>query len=303
MKDLNFIAIDFETANSEYSTICQIGMACFENGELIREESQLINPKTHFDAMNIAKHGITPQKVEGYPTFPEFYPEFLNRINNQIAIHHQPFDFSAYCQACEFHNLEYANTYWLDNAAVVRRTWEQFSKKGYGLKNVANYLGIEFSHHDACEDARTAGLIFIEACKLTGNTIEKWAELVEAKRIKPYHSEPSLQRIRGEVLKPNTYSTINHNYFYGKKVVISGTYDNWPDRNNLALILKNMGADIDSAVSDKTNILCAGNGVGPSKLKKMQTNIEAGKEASVLNEVEILELLVDFQFENNNQEG
>ncbi len=292
IKDLNFVAIDFETANSNYSSICQIGLVFFEKGKIVKEESQLINPETHFDGMNINIHGITPEKVEGSPSFTEFYPELFNRINEQVVIHHQPFDHSAYCQACELHGLEESNTYWLNNAAVVRRVWEQFRTKGYGLKNVAKYLGIKFKHHDACEDARAAGLIFVEACRISGKSIEQWGTDVEKHRIKKPKTGPSKQDISGELLKPLKNVENSNNSFFGKKVVISGTYTSWPDRKDLANILRKLGADIDKTVGVNTNILCAGAGVGPSKMKKMQKNIDNDKDAQIIKEDEILKMLI-----------
>lgn len=294
IENLNFVAIDFETANSDYSSICQIGMSFFENGELVREESHFIDPCTHFDGVNVNIHGITAEHVKDSKTFAEFYPELCNKINDQVVVHHQPFDYSAYCQACELHGFERSNAYWLNTASVVRRTWKQFSQKGYGLKNVANHLGIDFKHHDACEDARTAGLILIEACKITGNSIEEWAASIEGRRIKPPKQGPSFQKITGNLLRTNTEHCANtNNPFFGKKVVISGTYMNWPDRKELAMILKNLGADIDSSVSANTNLLCAGSGVGPAKVAKMQKNMDDGKEAAILCEEEILEMLIE----------
>lgn len=42
----------------------------------------------------------------------------------------------------------------LDSAMIVRRAWpEQFGQRGWGLANVAIFLGIRFRHHDALEDA------------------------------------------------------------------------------------------------------------------------------------------------------
>ena len=32
---MNFLAIDIETANADYSSICQIGIAEFENGQVV----------------------------------------------------------------------------------------------------------------------------------------------------------------------------------------------------------------------------------------------------------------------------
>ena len=53
----------------------------------------------------------------------------------------------------------------LDSARVARRTWENLAWKGYGLYNVCQYLGYEFAHHDALEDAKAAGHILINAIK------------------------------------------------------------------------------------------------------------------------------------------
>lgn len=290
-EDLTFVAIDFETANADYSSICQVGMVFFENGNIVREISQLINPMTHFDGFNIGKHRITPADVAHQPTFVDYYTELYPILNNQVAVHHQPFDRLAFHQACDKWQVEPPFTYWLDNAAVVRRTWAQFQKKGYALKNVADYLGIEFNHHDACEDARAAGLVFLEACHITGRGVEKWSYEVDHNGISPKQKGPSRQKITGDLLKFSDFCDCSENYFTGKKVVISGTYQMWPDRKELAQIIKSFGADIDSSVSDKTNILCAGNGVGPSKMDKMQKNIEAGKDAVILNETEIDEIL------------
>jgi len=83
-----------------------------------------------------------------------------------------------------------------------------------------------------------------------------------------------------------------NNPFYGKKVVISGTYQKWTNRRDLAKILKSYGADIDTSITKKTNILCAGNGVGPKKLEKMQTRIDKGEEAQILDEQQLINLLI-----------
>ena len=41
----------------------------------------------------------------------------------------------------------------------------------------------------------------------------------------------------------------------------------------------------------KTNYLCKGNGVGPSKLAKMQKKIDSGEDAHIIDEDEIIKLL------------
>ena len=287
----SFVAIDFETANFDYSSICQVGIVCFDNGSITKSINQLIDPEDYFSGFHINKHKIQPTDVEGMPTFEEYFPELVEIINNNIIVHHQPFDKCAFDQACEKYSLDPPLCYWLDNAKIVKRTWPERAKKGYGLKETAKMLNIFFKHHDAEEDAKAAGLILIEACKCNGLNIHELITNVYEKRI--YNkSTKHPQRLTGDVLKPDLNKVENtNNPFYNKKVVISGTYQTWPDRTDLAKIIKNLGADIDSSVSKRTNILCAGMGVGPSKISKMQQNIDDGCDAVILYEKEILELL------------
>ena len=112
-------------------------------------------------------------------------------------------------------------------------------------------------------------------------------------RISQNFEELSLHvKISSDLLKPDfEHVKDKENYFYGKKVVISGIYDNWPDRNELAMTIKDLGADIDTSVTKRTNILIAGDGVGPSKLSKMIANINEGREAVILNETDVVGIL------------
>jgi hypothetical protein len=64
--------------------------------------------------------------------------------------------------------LEPFSTEWLDSAKVARRARpERFAKTGYGLANITGFLGIEFKHHDALEDARGAGEVILSAMRAT----------------------------------------------------------------------------------------------------------------------------------------
>ncbi len=56
------------------------------------------------------------------------------------------------------------------------------------------------------------------------------------------------------------------NFFYAKKVVITGVYDDYPDRNDLAKLFWECGADIDRGIGVKTEFLIVGDEAGPKKL-------------------------------------
>lgn len=79
-------------------------------------------------------------------------------------------------------------------------------------------------------------------------------------------------------------------FFYGKKVVISGEFDEFPVRPELAEYLWNIGADVDTSVSQKTDFLFCGSGVGPSKLQAAKAN-----GTTLLYEEDILNYLPNFK--------
>lgn len=59
-------------------------------------------------------------------------------------------------------------------------------------------------------------------------------------------------------------------FFYGKKVVITGDFESFPFREELARLVWETGADIDTAVGKRTNIAIVGSSdVGPSKMEKI----------------------------------
>ena len=64
---MNFVAIDVETANPDFASICQVGVAAFRDGSLHDTWESLVNPEDYFDEMNIAVHGIDEQAVRGAP--------------------------------------------------------------------------------------------------------------------------------------------------------------------------------------------------------------------------------------------
>jgi DNA polymerase-3 subunit epsilon len=171
---MDFVAIDVETANPDLSSICQVGIASFRNGELVDAWVSLVNPETDFSPFNITIHGIDEDQVQHAPNWGEVFPQVAARLQDQIVVSHTAFDQRALAQACDRFNLAKCACTWLDSSRVVRTAWPQFSKAGFGLPKMAAYLGIDYQAHDALEDARCAGLLVLRAVDLTGRTPEQW---------------------------------------------------------------------------------------------------------------------------------
>ena len=171
---MDFIALDVETANPDLASICQIGVARFESGQVTSEFSTLVDPQDYFDFVNVSIHGIDEDAVGGAPTFAEIAPKINAWLDGAICATHTHFDRSAIHQACSKHGALIPNCDWLDTARVARRTWQEVAQKGYGLGNLASKLGIEFKHHDALEDAKAAGKILCLAIQESGLDLAAW---------------------------------------------------------------------------------------------------------------------------------
>lgn len=176
---MDFVVIDVETANADLSSICQVGIASFRDGELADAWVSLVNPEDYFSPINISIHGTDEYQVEDAPTWKEVFPHIRFLLQGRIVVSHTPFDRAALARACERAYISGCECTWLDSARVVRRTWPEFSRSGYGLSNVAAHFGVEYKAHDALEDARCAGLLLLRAIGETGLSPEQWLARVE----------------------------------------------------------------------------------------------------------------------------
>ncbi|MGL5892541.1 MAG: exonuclease domain-containing protein, partial [Bacteroidia bacterium] len=67
---MNFIAIDFETANNARSSICSMGAAIVQNGKLTDTAHFYIKPTPNFyNSFNTQLHGISDSDTRNEGTF------------------------------------------------------------------------------------------------------------------------------------------------------------------------------------------------------------------------------------------
>ena len=174
MGNLTFNAIDVETANSDRSTICQIGIVHVRNGVIKQQVSLLVDPEAQFSGFNVGIHGIDQDTVKDSLTLPRLAPELRRLLDGTVLVSHTSFDRGALDGAMARYRLEPIRAAWLDSSLIARRTWpEKFGRK-WNLALISGTLGIKFQHHDAAEDARAAGEIVLRACQHTGLDIDSW---------------------------------------------------------------------------------------------------------------------------------
>lgn len=284
-----FVAFDVETANENRSSICQIGLAFFENGQLVETWESLVNPKTYFADMNIAIHKISPEDIVDAPTLEELTPLLKQKFNDWgTVVSYSVFDKQAFEQA----QLGIDFAHWVDVMSVARRTWEVFAHKGYGLKSVSKYLGISNTlHHHALNDAIVCGHIFARAlqdlnCDIKEIFKRDWHTLRYLKRKGKYADTPEAAE-----RKPNPEGIL-----FGEVVVFTGamTYS----RAQLEDIALQAGCDVGKGVTKKTTLLVQGI-QDPDKIKGELSNkemktlalIEKGVEIRIISEQNFLDMI------------
>lgn len=238
-----FVAVDFETANADLASICQVGLVTFEDGNIVESWGSLVNPQDYFDWINIDIHGIDETTVKDAPTFQQIYAAMLDRLRDQVVVSHTSFDRTALFQAIAKHNLTAVSCQWLDSARVVRRAWAQWSRAGYGLTNVCNTLGISFTAHDAVEDARAAGEVLLQAIRTTGVGLDTWMTRVH-------------QPIDASSAKPIAMKGNPDGVLAGEEMVFTGTLTLL--RREAAALAAMAGCDVVASVRKTTTLLVVG---------------------------------------------
>jgi DNA polymerase III subunit epsilon len=173
----DFIALDVETANADFGSICAIGLVHFRAGAVFKSLTILVDPEDEFDPTNIGIHGIRPEHVAGKPTMAKVFPVISAALQDAAIVHHSPFDRTALARAAGRYGTGGLPCIWLDSCQVARETWDRFREDGgYGLANLARAFDIRFSHHEAAEDARAAGLLLLRALSDGGTTLQEWID-------------------------------------------------------------------------------------------------------------------------------
>lgn len=97
-------------------------------------------------------------------------------------------------------------------------------------------------------------------------------------------------KVDSKYLKPQIDLEDKSHEFYGKKVVITGSFNDFPFRNELAHLLWSVGADIDASITKNVDIVVMGTDAGWKKLELIEKfNIK------VINQDILLDYFPDYK--------
>lgn len=277
---MNFVALDVETAVGKRWSICQVGIAVVENGEITRTISKLVKPpQNEYSPWNIRVHGILPEMTENQPEFPEVWKEIQPLINGKkLVAHNAAFDINCLQQTLEYYNLSVPN---FECDCTFKIT-------GQKLDAICNAYDIELiNHHDATADAVACAKVYL---KLLNGIEPDFSKMkTQSKKATGFSMPEGHERLCGDVLKPDLEHADSNSPFYAKKVVFTGVL-NAIKRKDAADIVKKMGADIDTSITKRTNFVITGSKPGPSKMKKIQQFNSQGSDIQLVFEEEFLKM-------------
>lgn len=239
-----FVALDVETANSSYSSICAIGAARFKAGLVAEHWYRLIDPRDDFYWRNVEIHGIRERDINGQPTFEEVSPELIEFVGDDLVVHHGHFDRNAIAQAADRWAVRPLESDFIDSLAMARHAWPHVGPGGYGLRNLCNLMGYELrQHHHALDDARAAGVVYLAASERLGEEIVP----AFARRILDAESGVQLGLFQDE-----------YRVLVGDVVVFSNESTLRSSHPGLKKELERQGGQVHQRLSNRTTILVLG---------------------------------------------
>ena len=326
---MDFVALDFETANRNWNSACEIGLVVVEGGRVVDTYRRLIRPTPNrFDRGNIRVHGIRPEDVADAPTFAEIYDELLPYLTERhLVAHNASFDIGVLTATARLYGLPKPSLTYSCTVRLARKVWPEAPR--YGLGVISGFLGIELNHHQALSDANACAQIMLRANDLlqAPSTEELLGELgmrprpieefgSQSRRRKsswsrpravdtrPRAAEPQRDKPRTRVENWPTHPRIKDIRFdasnahpghpaYGKRFVFTGELEACSREDAMRRVLEN-GGRCTGSVTGATDFLVQGVPTWrkvTSKVRKARELEESGKRIRLIDEAAFWELM------------
>ena len=160
---MRITAIDFETANAASASACSLGIAVYEEGEILDNFEWYFKPHYRYNYFtNTHIHGIAMEDVQDEQEFVYYYEELCEILKDSIVVAHNAlFDIGVLNAVCDVYGLDHIVFDYLDTVSVSRRVYPELYN--HRLNTVAEYLNIDLSHHNAKSDSFACLMILLKA--------------------------------------------------------------------------------------------------------------------------------------------
>ena len=168
MKD--FAAIDFETANSERTSVCSVGVVVVRGGEIADTFYSLIQPDPNYYRYWCTRvHGLTRRDTEDAPVFPEVWAQIAPMIEGlPLVAHNKSFDESCLKAVFRCYRMDYPDYSFFCTCAASRKVFPEAAN--HQLHTISALCGYRLDHHHhALADAEAAGFVCSYICREFGD--------------------------------------------------------------------------------------------------------------------------------------
>lgn len=305
---MNFVALDFETANHKRDSVCEIGLAIVSNGQVEEQRSWLVRPRENwFNRMNTHIHGIDADKVATEPEFDEIWQQLSCYFEDAYVVaHNASFDLSVLRHVLGLYEIPFPELRYACSLQVARRAWRGFSS--YGLGPLSERFGIKLNHHAAGSDAEASARIMLRAMEEHGlmafEEIEEKFGLrvgrlyangyVPSGRIRPQKKKKKLLQNL-----PIDLSRVSKSHpLYDKAVVFTGTLKSMSRAEAQRAVIE-AGGHASNYINEQTHYLVLsekvftniGQGVRNNKVQQAEHIAGNGHQVELISETQFLDLL------------
>jgi DNA polymerase-3 subunit epsilon len=293
---LNFVAVDFETANFDRASVCAVGVTKVADGRVSSTESWFVKPPTGLDFTNTYLHGIGAQHVAEAPSWPTTLQRIALLADGMPLVAYSPFDKGVYNAANAATGAPSPGFAFWDALAIVRHHCHLPSHK---LPLVVEHFGLPaFSHHEPGADSLACALVTLKVAEERGvETIDElWASLPTRERTRSSRSHTYTKKT--DLPQPSPEADPGHPLF-GEVVCFSGDLDSYT-RPEAQTLVASFGATISSNVTKKTTLVVMG-GFDPAtlrpgatlstKIQRAQELAAGGQSVEIVTEQTFLEIL------------
>ena len=298
--DVDFVAIDFETANRHRESVCSVGVAIVRGGTIVEQTSTLINPVCEFSRYNMAINKIGPDDVADAPLFPEVWDVLAPLLTDRTVVAHvASFDLGALRQVVAANELPGINMRAMCSWRLARRTWQTFPS--FGLSYLCTALGIPLDHHEAGSDAAACAQVVLAAIRESGAS--SFDDMCSRLGFEPGALTPDafvgVSNHGGDLrnLKGAEDADPDHPLF-GRQICFTGTMFSMTRGEAVERIVEH-GADFKSSVSKNCDMLVIGDadfaefadGMQTGKIMRATELRSKGEDIEIIAERDFLALL------------
>ncbi len=163
----SFVAIDFETANKERTSVCSVGMVFVKDDEIVDRFYSLIRPvPNYYHFFTTRVHGLRRRDTDSALLFPQVWHQVRNKVQGlPFVAHNKAFDESCLRALFDYYHMSYPNYRFYCTLSAARA---KLNLPNNRLETVASYVGYDLrNHHNALADAEACAKIALEIVDFT----------------------------------------------------------------------------------------------------------------------------------------